>query len=287
MEAGTPGKPFMTKGSPSHLWYKYVNFWVDRRSSFVYITFHSSKEAPELVKSKQEFEIWSTKFGMKIKNIRADNDVYSVKLFRDACTKDQQTLTFCAVGAHWQNGVAKRFVGMITERTCRILLHAIAKWPDTITEDMWTYALRHVVNFHNASFHKDQRASSYQLYTGQEAPWSLRDFKVFGCPSYVLDKALQDGKSLNKWKFRSWKGVYIGNSTCHSSFIPLIYNPATTHITPQYHVIFDEHFKSGTGDINSIHGDFFESFSTPPPTGCTKILLVTTHIPSIVFGMHQ
>jgi hypothetical protein len=134
----------------------------------------------------------------------------------------------------------------------------MSKWPDTITEDMWTYALRHAVNFHNASIRKDCQHSPYRLYTGQDAPWSLRDFKAFGCPTFVLDKTLQDGNSLNKWKSRSWKGVYIGNSNHHSSFIPLIYNPRTTHITPQFHVIFDEHFHTGTGDIQTSHSSYFE-----------------------------
>ncbi len=101
LEAGTPGRPFTTKGSPTNLRYKYVNFWVDHSSSFVYITFHTSKEAAELVKSKLEFEQWSAQFGIKIKNIRADNGVYLARLFQDACTKAQQHLTFCAVGAHW------------------------------------------------------------------------------------------------------------------------------------------------------------------------------------------
>jgi hypothetical protein len=36
--------------------------------------------------------------------------------------------------------------------------------------------------------------------------------------------------------------VYVGNSTCHSSAIPLIYNPITTHISPQFHVVYDEYF---------------------------------------------
>jgi len=32
--------------------------------------------------------------------IRANNGVYSAKLFQDSCQKNQQNLTFCAVGAH-------------------------------------------------------------------------------------------------------------------------------------------------------------------------------------------
>ena len=242
LESGSPGRPFTSKGSPSKLRHNYVSFWVDHASSFVYITFHSSKAATELVQSKTEFEQFAARFNIKIQNIRADNGVYSANLFRESCLKQQQNLTFCTVGAHWQNGVAERFIGTITQRARTILLHAMAKWPSVVMEDMWTFALRHAVNFHNYSVRKQQTKSTYELFTNQIPTWSLPDFRVFGAPTYVLHKALQDGNSHGKWKSRAWLGVYIGNSNCHSSAIPLVYNPQTTHVTPQYHVVYDEYF---------------------------------------------
>jgi hypothetical protein len=83
-------------------------------SSLVYATFHSSKATDELVSSKNEFETWVSHFNIKIMNIRADNGVYSAKVLRDACDRQQQSLTFCGIGAHWQNGIAEHFIGVIT-----------------------------------------------------------------------------------------------------------------------------------------------------------------------------
>jgi hypothetical protein len=107
----------------------------------------------------------------------------------------------------------------------------MAKWPDVIKEDMWTFALRHAANFHNCSIRKDRQETPFKLFTNQDPPWSLQDFRVFGSPTYVLQKELQDGISINKWKPHEWKGVYIGHSSCHYSSIPLVYNPDTTHIS--------------------------------------------------------
>ncbi len=101
-----------------------------------------------------------------------------------------------------------------------------------------------MVNFHNASILRGKSTSPYTLSTSQDALWAFRDFRVCGCPSYILAKRLQDGDSYGKWKQRCWQGAYIGNSTCHAGHIPLIYNPLTTHISPQYHVTFDEGFTS-------------------------------------------
>jgi hypothetical protein len=185
LESGTPGRPFTTKGSASAQRYNYVSIWVDHSSTFVYITFHSSKAATKLVQSKTEFEQYAARFNVKIENIRADNGVYTAQLFRDSCLRQQQDLTFCAVDAHWQNGVTEWFIGTLTQRARMILLHAMAKWPAVVTEDMWTFALWHAVNFHNSSIHKDSDITPYEAFTGQSAPWSLQDFRVYLVPQLM------------------------------------------------------------------------------------------------------
>ena len=94
------------------------------------------------------------------------------------------------MGAHWQNGIAERFISIVTQHARTILLHAMAKWPVVIVKDMWTFAIHHAVNFHNCSILKQQSVSPYELFTGQTLPWALQDFRVFDSPTYVLNKAL-------------------------------------------------------------------------------------------------
>lgn len=257
MESGTSGRLFTTKGSPTKAHYKYVSFWVDHATSFIYTTFHTTKAATEFVASKREFESWAAQFGVKIQSIRADNGVYTVQPFKEACKQQQQLLTYCGIGAHWQNGIAERFIGVITERACSILLHAMVKCPDIIKEDMWTFAVQHSVLFHNESIRKNQKTSPYYQFTGQNAPWSIADFKVFGSPAYVLDKAVKDGNNISMWASRVWQGVYIGPSTCHSSNVPIIYNPHSTHVSPQFQVIHDNNFHTATGNPQA-RTNFFE-----------------------------
>ena len=65
---------------------------------------------------------------------------------------------------------------------------------------------------------------------------------VFGCPVYVLDAALQDGKKIPKWNPRARLGLFLGFSDVHSSQVPLVLNTETGKISPQFHVIFDDKF---------------------------------------------
>jgi hypothetical protein len=105
------------------------------------------------------------------------------------------------VGGHWQNGIAECFIGTMTQP-------------------------------YNASICLDAGHSPHHMFIGSIAPWPLEGFRVFGLPVYALDKRLQDGDSLPKWRARSWLGVYMGQSLGHAGNVPIINNPITMHISP-------------------------------------------------------
>jgi hypothetical protein len=81
---------------------------------------------------------------------------------------------------------------------------------------------------------------------------------MFGSSAFVLWKELQDGTGFYKWKSRAWQGVFIGPSTCHSSAIPLLYNHTTTHISPQFHAVYDEYFQT----VKNTHSMPMEEYLT-------------------------
>ncbi len=73
----------------------------------------------------------------------------------------------------------------------------------------------------------------------------------------MLDKKLQDGDLLGKWKSRSWLGIYVGHSLAHVGNVPIIYNPVTTHISPQFHVVFDDQFSTAGTKSSDLSNDFY------------------------------
>jgi len=78
---------------------------------------------------------------------------------------------------------------------------------------------------------------------------------VFGCPVYVLDPKLQDGKKLPKWSPRCQCGQFLGPSPNHSSTIGHILNLRTGHVSPQYHVVYDDQFSTVS---NADSGNYFD-----------------------------
>jgi len=76
----------------------------------------------------------------------------------------------------------------------------------------------------------------------------LQRLRVFGCPVYVLDPKLQDGKTLPKWERRSHRGIYLGVSKHRSFIVHLVLNLETGKISPHYHVVFDDTFSTVFSD---------------------------------------
>jgi hypothetical protein len=47
---------------------------------------------------------------------------------------------------------------------------------------------------------------------------------------------------IPKWKPRARMGIYVGRSPTHASNVALILNPRTGHVSPQFHIVFDDDF---------------------------------------------
>jgi hypothetical protein len=58
-----------------------------------------------------------------------------------------------------------------------------------------------------------------------------------------LDSCLQLGVGgAPKWEPRSRLGIYVGHSPLHAGSVALVLNPRTGHVSPQFHVVYDDHF---------------------------------------------
>ena len=103
-------------------------------------------------------------------------------------------MEFCGVGAHHQNGVAKRALRTVSEAARTMMMHASIHWHGTA----YLYNLMRGAN---------TGVAPIEILTGSRMSGEeIRKSRVWGCPAYVLDPKIQDGNKLPRWVPRARRG---------------------------------------------------------------------------------
>ena len=151
-------------------------------------------------------------------------------MFLDPVEYTNQDITFFAVGAHHQNGIAESHIKILTLGARTILLHAQQHWPESITTMLWPLALLAVKERHNVLKFDANGKIPLEKFYGVQGDVGIKYFHTWGCSVYVLDSRLQYGHSkLPNWYQRDRARIYLGHYTVHSNSVALVLNPMTGH----------------------------------------------------------
>ena len=256
------------RGKPTLQRYKGATIFVDHFSDFTYVHLMTDMNGESTVLAKQAFERLSRSYDVNILHYHCDNGLFDTKVFKQSIQESNQTISFCGVNAHHQNGKAERRIRDVTEGARASLLHAAHRWPKAIHPALWPCALKHYVNLRNnlpstylpgkkngrkllPSRYIDSPISKYSKF---ETDINLQHFHPFGSPVYVLHNKLQAQQSHNKWSDRSRVGIFLQHSPSHSTSVPLILNTSSGNVSPQFHCLYDDEFSTCKRDVkfNSI-----------------------------------
>lgn len=241
--SGTPGLMGQSSGNLTRRRYYVATIFVDHFSDLDYVHLQESTSALETIEAKHAFERFARDRGVTIRHYHCDNGVFASRGFREEIQRCGQTISFCGVGAHHQNGVAERRIQDLSDSARAMLAHASHRNP-AITAHLWPYALRHASYIRRLLPRKGHSQSPEEFFSAVPVRPTTRYLHAFGCPVYVLQEALQSGKKQPKWGERSRVGVYLGHSAQHAPTVSLILNPMTGLISPQFHCVFDDQFNS-------------------------------------------
>ena len=86
----------------------------DHVSGLSYSHMQTSVDNEQTVEAKAAYEQFADKHGVRVKAYHADNGVFAEEAFRDDVKVNLQSITYCAVGAHHQNGIAERHIQTLT-----------------------------------------------------------------------------------------------------------------------------------------------------------------------------
>ena len=245
MESTVPGLMAQLKGRLTKQRYTCATIFVDHYSDLAYVHPQRSLSSNETIEAKNAFEAYARRFGIKVMNYHADNGRFADQAFRNSAAQSGQTISYCGVGAHFQNGRAEKKIRDLREAARKMIIHAMRRWPSEISINLWPYALRTASDHQNYLPTSDDGKSKIEMFTGVEIGARLKSFHTWGCPVYALINKLQGGSSgVSKWNSRARLGINLGFSPRHARSVCLILNPQTGLASPQFHVKHDDFFET-------------------------------------------
>jgi hypothetical protein len=244
LESSTPGLVAQLKGTPTKARYRAATVFVDHYSRMSYVHFQKSLTSEETVEAKRAFERYASSFEVRIRHYHADNSRFADNLFIREVAKERQTISFCGVNAHFQNGIAERRIRELQDQARTSLVFASHRWPNAVSVHLWPYAVRHVNEVFNSTPHAVDQLPPISKFTGTNEHPKTKHLHHFGCPVYVTESGMQQGRKGSKWMSRARLGLYLGVSPMHSSSVALVLNLRTGLASPQFHVAFDDMFET-------------------------------------------
>ena len=193
----------------------------DHASGFVHVEFQVHLTTHETLMAKENFELMCRDHGVIPQSYLSDNaKCFTSKEFAERLSLFEQVARFAGVGAHHHNGNAERSIQTIMSIARTMMLHAAIHWPDVADASLWPMAVQHAVFLYNHMPNQTSGLSPVDIFT--KSRWQqhkFHDLHVWGCPVYVLDKSMADGKKLPRWKPRSTRCANMGLSrqTCQHS----------------------------------------------------------------------
>ena len=239
----------------------------DAASKYIHVQNQVSLGAGETVNSKIAFEEWLYDTArIAVKHYHSDNGVFTAELFRDSCIEEKQTQSFSGVGAQHQNAEAERAIQTVMYMARSFMVHAAMHWNSDGADDLslWGFAVDYAAWLYNRIPQRQSGITPMEMITNCKSDHrDLMRAHVWGCPVYVLEAKLQDGKKLPKWNRRARMGQFLGFSRAHSSTVALVRNLHTGYVSPQYHVVFDDNFQTvfsdgkSTAELDKICNELF------------------------------
>ena len=194
LESSTAGLIAHCKGHPTTKRFTCATVFVDHFSRLAYLHMQESTGAVETLAAKHAFELFARWHNVTIHQYHGDNGRFADNIFRADCAQKGQTLSFCGVNAHFQNGIAERKIRDLQDRARTMIVHAKHRWPTAITSNLWPYALR-LANESSRCIPLKDSKNPMQLFTGHDFQVATQQhLHPFGCPMYVLKNVPASGK---------------------------------------------------------------------------------------------
>ena len=231
------------KGSLTNKRYRVASVFIDHFSDLSVVFPQDDNTSAKLIKAKVAFEKFANSCGVSVVHYHVDNGRFADNAFIEDAKEQRQSISYCGVNAHHQNGKAEKRI-----RDLHVQGRSIHQWRDVAAPQLWPYAIILANEVINLTPRSKDEAVPISLFAKSNHPPRLETLHPFGCPAYMLENALQQGNKIGKWENRSGIRMFLGPSPTHARSVHLILSSKTGLVSPQFHVEFDVFYGSTRWD---------------------------------------
>ena len=183
--------------------------FVDAAAGHIAVEFQTALNQEETLKAIQKYEDKARDYGVIVKEYQFDNGgAFMSHKLRETLRAKSQNWRHSAPGSHHQNGRAERAIQTVMAMARTMMIHQAAHWQqklNTATEtSRWPMGVQLATHIYNHVPKIENGLTTHELWTRTKEPiGKLNNLHVFGCPVYVLQKDIADGKKIPRWKNRS------------------------------------------------------------------------------------
>jgi hypothetical protein len=161
--------------------YRVATVFVDHYSGLGYIYLQHSTGDDETIQAKKTFKAYARSHDVIIRHYHANNGIFAANKWLVHVENKDQSITFCGVGAHFQNGVAEKRIQDLQENARTMMLHGANKWPTAQSISLWPYALRLANQANNSTPRKNKsHQSPIEIFSRSRVRSKLTEFHQFG-----------------------------------------------------------------------------------------------------------
>ena len=121
----------------AHTRYHYATMFLDHFSDCPYIVMQNMLMGEETIRAKANYEGPVCRHGVIMKHYQTDNWIFAGTAFQENVRAQRQTMSYCGVGEHHQNGRIEKLIRDLKDHGKTVLLHAQQRWPDAVNENLW------------------------------------------------------------------------------------------------------------------------------------------------------
>ena len=162
------------------------------------------------MEAKKVFETYYRTYIVRIKHYHSNNGRFTDNAFQQAVKQEGQTITYCGVNAHFQNGKAEKRIKNLQEQTRKQLHRAKARWSSAVDLTLGPYSLHQATHLRNCLKYKEDASLPLERFSKNSVAPKIKENHAFGFPLFALQSRLAGGRGgVPKWEPRARLGIKL------------------------------------------------------------------------------